>query len=86
MMNIALLFDASEYLDNDLFYSQALTHAATTLKNHIRPDNTPCGAFVITNEIAPTIVNIARKQINAVVNLGKLSICCAIFNEELLGS
>ncbi|KAH8549473.1 Six-hairpin glycosidase-like protein [Umbelopsis sp. PMI_123] len=39
MMNLELLYYASEKSGNKEFYDIATTHAETTLKNHFRPDN-----------------------------------------------
>lgn len=38
MMNLELLFWASEYSGNKSYYDIAVKHANTTLKNHFRPD------------------------------------------------
>ena len=39
MMNLELLFWASEYSGDKTYYDIAVTHANTTLKNHFRSDN-----------------------------------------------
>ena len=39
MMNLELLFWATQYSGDSSFYKIAVTHANTTLKNHYRPDN-----------------------------------------------
>ncbi len=39
MMNLELLFWASEYSGDQTYYDIAITHADTTLKNHFREDN-----------------------------------------------
>ncbi|NQU54895.1 MAG: glycoside hydrolase family 88 protein, partial [Bacteroidetes bacterium] len=38
MMNLELLFDASQYSGDSTFYKIAVTHADNTIKNHFRPD------------------------------------------------
>src|SRR5690606_29015426 len=38
MMNIELLFDATELSGDSLFYHIAVSHADNTMKNHYRPD------------------------------------------------
>lgn len=38
MMNLELLFFASKVTQDPYYYNIAVTHAATTLKNHLRPD------------------------------------------------
>ena len=38
MMNLELLFWATKYSGDSLFYKIAVTHANTTMKNHFRPD------------------------------------------------
>ncbi len=40
MLNLELLFEASKYSKNDVYYKMAVSHANVTAKNHIRPDNT----------------------------------------------
>ena len=39
MMNLELLFAATQLTGDSSFYKIAVTHANTTLKNHFRPDN-----------------------------------------------
>lgn len=39
MMNLEMLFEATEYTGDSTFYKVAEKHASTTLKNHYRPDN-----------------------------------------------
>jgi unsaturated chondroitin disaccharide hydrolase len=39
MMNLELLFAATQLTGDSSFYKVAVTHANTTLKNHFRPDN-----------------------------------------------
>ena len=39
MMNLELLFEASELTGNEEYKNIAITHAETTLKNHFRPNN-----------------------------------------------
>ncbi len=39
MMNLELLFQATQTTGDSSFYDIAVTHANTTLKNHFRPDN-----------------------------------------------
>lgn len=39
MMNLELLFKATEFTGDSSFYKIAISHANTTLKNHFRPDN-----------------------------------------------
>lgn len=39
MMNLELLFEATELTGDSSFYNLAVTHANTTIKNHFRPDN-----------------------------------------------
>jgi rhamnogalacturonyl hydrolase YesR len=39
MMNLELLFRATEITGDSTYYHIAVTHANTTLKNHFRPDN-----------------------------------------------
>lgn len=39
MMNLELLFKASEYTAKDVYRNAAIAHANTTLKNHFRNDN-----------------------------------------------
>ena len=38
MMNLELLFDATQYSGDSTFYKIAVTHADNTIKNHFRPD------------------------------------------------
>ena len=38
MMNLELLFDATEFSGDSTFYHIAVTHADNTIKNHYRPD------------------------------------------------
>lgn len=38
MMNLELLFDATEFSGDSTFYRIAVTHADNTIKNHYRPD------------------------------------------------
>lgn len=38
MMNLELLFDATEFSGDSTFYNIAVTHADNTIKNHYRPD------------------------------------------------
>lgn len=38
MMNLELLFDATEYSGDSTFYNIAVSHADNTIKNHYRPD------------------------------------------------
>lgn len=38
MMNLELLFDATEYSGDSIFYKIAVTHADNTIKNHYKPD------------------------------------------------
>lgn len=38
MMNLELLFDATEYSGDSTFYNIAVSHANNTIKNHYRPD------------------------------------------------
>ncbi len=38
MMNLELLFDATEFSGDSTFYHVAVTHADNTIKNHYRPD------------------------------------------------
>ncbi len=38
MMNLELLFDATEYSGDSTFWKIAVTHADNTIKNHFRPD------------------------------------------------
>ncbi|MEH0153197.1 glycoside hydrolase family 88 protein [Limibacter armeniacum] len=46
MMNLELLFRATEYTGDSLYYNIAKTHALTTLKNHFREDN---GSFHVVD-------------------------------------
>jgi hypothetical protein len=39
MMNLELLFEATKISGDSTYYNIAVNHANTTLKNHIRPDN-----------------------------------------------
>ena len=39
MMNLELLFAATQLTGDSSFYKIAVTHASTTMKNHYRPDN-----------------------------------------------
>lgn len=39
MMNLELLFWATEYTGDSAYYHAAVSHAETTIKNHFRPDN-----------------------------------------------
>lgn len=39
MMNLELLFEATELTGDSIYRQKAITHANTTLKNHFRPDN-----------------------------------------------
>lgn len=39
MMNLELLFDATEFSGDSTFYQIAIKHANNTIKNHYRPDN-----------------------------------------------
>src|SRR3954465_15775320 len=39
MMNLELLFEATKLTRDSSFYRIAFSHAATTMKNHYRPDN-----------------------------------------------
>ena len=38
MMNLEMLFDATDFTGDSIYYHVAYEHAKTTLKNHIRPD------------------------------------------------
>ena len=38
MMNLEILFDATEYSGDSTFYKIAVSHADITMKNHFRPD------------------------------------------------
>lgn len=38
MMNLEILFDATEYSGDSTFYKVAVSHADITMKNHFRPD------------------------------------------------
>ena len=38
MMNLEILFDATEFLGDSTFYHIAVSHADNTIKNHYRPD------------------------------------------------
>ena len=49
MMNLELLFNASKLTGDDSYAKVALTHAATTMKNHFRPDFT-CWHVVSYND------------------------------------
>jgi len=46
MMNLELLFKATEISGDSTFYHVAKTHALTTMKNHFRPDG---GSFHVVN-------------------------------------
>lgn len=46
MMNLELLFEATKISGDSTFYKIAVQHANTTLKNHIRPDNSLCHVVV----------------------------------------
>jgi unsaturated chondroitin disaccharide hydrolase len=50
MMNLPLLFWASEETGNAFFREIAIHHADTTLKNFIRPDNSVCHAYRFDSE------------------------------------
>ncbi len=50
MLNLELLFKATEFTGDSLYHQSAVAHANTTLKNHFRPDNSSFHVVVYNPE------------------------------------
>ena len=55
MMNIALLFEVAKSFNNTPFYSQAISHAKTSMMHHIRDDGT--SFHLVDFDLSGNIIN-----------------------------
>ncbi|WP_439130078.1 glycoside hydrolase family 88 protein [Polaribacter sp.] len=61
MMNLELLFWASEYSGDDTYYNIAVNHAEKTLKNHFREDNSSYHQLIYDEKTGDVKAKITRQ-------------------------
>jgi unsaturated chondroitin disaccharide hydrolase len=61
MLNLELLFRATEYSGDSTYYNIAVKHAQTTIKNHIRPDYTTYHVVVYDDKTGEKIKGVTHQ-------------------------